>query len=99
MRLTVPLGPFIRILEAKIGCQIDHPHSGLKQGGHMLHGNTIRGREKDHITLGQAGLVRLTKSQFHMPAQIGKHIRHCQSCLGTGGNGTEFHFRMGGQET
>jgi len=67
MRRFVPTLPECRVLETKIGGQIDKLYACRKQTACVTHGDTVRCRAKNDVASFQSRRVRLGKSQIYMP--------------------------------
>ena len=97
--LAVPALPQRGVANAKIGGQIDDPGSRPQQAGHAAHGDVVRGREKNHIGVGQGGVIGRGEGQIDMAAQIRKQICHGAPGLGPRGNPLQFNARVSREQS
>ena len=99
MGLPIPLLPLLGILQTKIGSQVDHAHTHLEQIRHQFHGGPIGRGKKHHVALLQSGLLRITKAEVEIAAQIGEHVCHGGTRLAPRRYRRQLHLGMYCQQT
>src|SRR5215210_8899234 len=90
----VPLLPHGNVLDAKISCDIDQPHTGVIQSTRLIHRDPVRSCEKDEITTGQRVARKLRKPECDTSAQIWEHVGHRHADLFARGNDSELASRV-----
>ena len=98
VRHAIPFFPHGRILEAKIGGQVDKLHARREQRARMGHGNAIRRGREHHVAGRQRLGVRLAEGERHPAPQAGEHFSYRLTRLTARGNDLKFNVRVLGEQ-
>ena len=100
MRLAVPLGPFLSILQTEVSRQINDLGPRRQQLTRQGVGNTVWRGEEHHVAGAQGLDVWNGERQAVVVAsQVRVHVGHGQAGLGSGSDDYHFSLRMLCQQT
>ncbi|MNF91779.1 hypothetical protein D3C84_743940 [compost metagenome] len=100
VRLAIPLGPFIGILQTEVCRQVDDLGASGQQLARQGMGDTVRGSEEHHVTGSQGLHVRHTEGQtVVVTAQVRVHIGNRQAGFGARGDHRHLGLWMLCQQT